>query len=244
MKSFHVSLDEKIVQRYPDANVHFMLASNLHRVNHELIRDYLATVETRIDHDRAKEVSTGWRAVYQSMGIKPSKYLCSFESLYKRAVKQKPVFGIHPVVDAYNAISLSYQLCMGAYDLDTVRDEIILRLSAGGELFYGIGMQTPLTLDADAVVYADKKRILCAYWNHRDAEATKITEATRTAIFFADGAKAEDRSRATLALRQLADLLGSGVICSSLYSLDQHKPSASLMLPLDECEETGSTCSF
>jgi DNA/RNA-binding domain of Phe-tRNA-synthetase-like protein len=127
-----------------------------------------------------------WRTVYKKMGLKPSRYHCSFESLYRRFLKGTNVFGVNNVVDSYNAVSLTHGKCMGGYDLDKINGYIKLRFSIEGESVLLIGAKTPLSLNEKAVVYADEAKVLCAYWNYRDSEVSKITEDTKNAVFFVD----------------------------------------------------------
>ena len=137
------------------------------------------------------------------MGLKSSKVLCSLEALHKRIAKG--FFPrIHPVVDLYNLASLRFALCFGAYDTHAVRGAIEIRYGSG-ETMEPIGGGSIFT-QAAHVVYADAVGPLCAYWNHRDADRSKVTIQTTSVIFFADELDSE-QGRAAHALKALGEWL-------------------------------------
>jgi DNA/RNA-binding domain of Phe-tRNA-synthetase-like protein len=63
-----------------------------------------------------------------------------------------------------------------------------------------------LELGPQHVVYADDQGPICAYWNHRDAERTKIGIETTSVVFFADDLDVA-HGRADRAMEELASLL-------------------------------------
>ncbi len=111
---------------------------------------------------------------------------------------------INPVVDLYNICSLRHALCFGAYDAQTVQGDIEIRRGRD-EQMQAIGGDV-LDLGPQHVVYADDQGPVCAYWNHRDADRTKVGLETSSVIFFADDLDiAQGRSRR--AMEELASLL-------------------------------------
>jgi len=62
-----------------------------------------------------------------------------------------------------------------------VLGELIMRYAKEGEEFLGIGMKTPLRLKGREIVISDEEKLVAIY-PYRDAEDTKVTEATRGVI--------------------------------------------------------------
>ena len=59
----------------------------------------------------------------------------SIEALLKRVEQGKGVGPINPLVDVYNAISLTYALPCGVEDIDTFAGDLRLTVTAGGDPF-------------------------------------------------------------------------------------------------------------
>jgi DNA/RNA-binding domain of Phe-tRNA-synthetase-like protein len=124
-----------------------------------------------------------WRAAYQSFGAKPSKYKSSIENML-RSVRSGRVRGINPLVDLYNAVSLTHRLPCGGEDLAHVKGDIRLTRAEGGEFFVPLGAESPDPPFPGEVIYRDDAGAICRCWNWREAERTKITNET-TAAFLA-----------------------------------------------------------
>ena len=111
---------------------------------------------------------------------------------------------------------------MGAYDLEKVEGDIVIRLSKANETFLGIGDANPLISHPGVVVYSDNGGIICWAWNHRDAARTSLSRNTNKAIFFADSALPESESRADSAITLLADAVkATGGIQVTRFVLNQ-----------------------
>jgi DNA/RNA-binding domain of Phe-tRNA-synthetase-like protein len=70
----------------------------------------------------------------------------------------------------------------GAYDLDKLRGDLVVRISPGNETIRTIGSQSDDKSFAGEVVYADNAGITCRCWNYRDADRTKVDEQTTNVI--------------------------------------------------------------
>ena len=122
-----------------------------------------------------------WREAYRRFGAKPSRYRSSLESLLRAARAGGPR-SINPLVDLYNAVSLAALLPCGGEDLSAVRGDVRLTRAAGDELFVPLGSDAALAPSAGEVIYRDDQGVLCRCWNWREAERTKLTEATTDAF--------------------------------------------------------------
>ena len=129
-----------------------------------------------------------WRNAYGAFGSKPSKYLCSAESLLRRVLKGDPLPRINRVVDVYNAVSLRHVLPAGGEDLDRLASDLVLAFAAGDEPFDGAD---PVSADAHPdpgeVVWKDSAGVTCRRWNWRQCRRTRLTAETVNAYFVLDG---------------------------------------------------------
>lgn len=148
-----------------------------------------------------------FRRIYRAFGVDPGSRRPSAEALLRRVLDPAKggLYRINPVVDAYNLSSIEFQLPMAAYDLDCVAPPITLRFAQAGELHRAIGQAQPEPLAAGGLAYADQHTVLCRDFNYRDADATKVTTATRNLIVFVDGCGAVSATELGEALRVAAE---------------------------------------
>ena len=186
-----VRVDPAIAEKYPDARIAVVYGLGIANGPSDAASD----LAFRDACERAAQVLGGqkaqshphiqaWRAVYQSFGAKPSKYLCSAEALIQRALKEAPP-RINRLVDFYNAISIANVLPVGGEDLDCQRGDLILRIADGTQTFdiSDVGGNEAMTVPAGEVVWADDAGVTCRRWNWRQGRRTRLTEASRNAYF-------------------------------------------------------------
>ena len=78
------------------------------------------------------------RGLYKALGVDPTRYRPSNESLLRRALKGETLYRINTAVDAINLCSLVHQLPYGLYDAGQVTPPIVLRRGHEGESYEGI----------------------------------------------------------------------------------------------------------
>lgn len=129
-----------------------------------------------------------WREVYSKMGVKPSKYRSSLESLLRRTFKGE-MWSVSSVVDCYDCVSALNLLPMGAYDKEKLKGDLVLRFGREGEKFYPLGAgDSVIDVDPGNVIYADEEKVCCWLWNHRDTRDASLFENTKKALFIIDQA--------------------------------------------------------
>ena len=123
-----------------------------------------------------------WRRAYRAFGCDPHDYRCSSEALTRQVLKGNQIWGINPLVDCYNYISLKYIVPVGGEDADKVVGEVKLRRATGQEKFVRLGGTENEPPEPGEVIYADGAEVLCRRWNWREADRTKLTPETTRAI--------------------------------------------------------------
>ncbi|MFB7618829.1 B3/4 domain-containing protein [Kitasatospora sp. NPDC056181] len=125
-----------------------------------------------------------WFEAYRRFGTNPRRSRPSLNALTRRVERSGVLPRVSPAVDAYNLVSVRYGLPAGAFDLDRLSGRVVIRHSAEGDLFTPIG--EPDAQEAPKpgeVVYAQGSQVLTRHWNHRDADATKVTEESANVVF-------------------------------------------------------------
>ena len=203
-------IDEKVRERYPQVEAGWLVAEICPKPADPRVEQWkgdlaeeLASIGLSMDNLASHPDVAGWRQVYSSMGVKPSKYRSSLEALLRRVLKEKSLWTVNSVVDLYNCVSIRALLPMGAFDLDKIRGDIEIRFGRIGERFFPLGSGEPEEVLPGHVVYADSEKICTWLWNHRDSRLTGLDEGSRRAVFVVDRAF----SPTTTDLGQALDLL-------------------------------------
>jgi DNA/RNA-binding domain of Phe-tRNA-synthetase-like protein len=189
----------ELVSAFPDFRVAVVVAEDL-AIPAERPDDLDAEIAAREAACRAQwggtELSAvpgiaAWRAAYRAFGIKKTSYRCSVERLVKNVLAERPLPRINAFVDAYNAVSLSHGLCVGADDLDKVEQPLAFRFSREGDTFLDMAAEEGEDPNdppkPGEVVYADAAKVLCRRWNWRQDARSIITPATRRAVVTLQG---------------------------------------------------------
>ncbi len=147
-----------------------------------------------------------WREAYRAFGVKPAKQRSSIENLVRSAISGH-LRSINPLVDLYNTVSLRHLLPCGGEDLRAVRGSIRLTRAVGGEDFVPLGSSEPQPPQPGEVIYRDDVGVICRAWNWREADRTKLTEATTDAFLCIEALPPTDRAALEAACIALAALV-------------------------------------
>lgn len=230
-----IAFADDVLADYPEAEVSFIVATSLDNTSRwGLLED---TIE-EIDRELAKDswappnqddpFIESWHAAYRSFGLNPKRTRPSVEALRRRVVRDRRLPRINSAVDTYNVISLRHELPAGAFDIDAVEGDIVIRRARAGEPFRGIGGDDDTTREGE-IVYADARRILTRGWNYRDCDHTKVTLATRTALFMVERISRVVPCEALEdALDELKSLMRGHAQVTARTSLNRHHPKTVL----------------
>ena len=171
-----------------------------------------------------------WREAYRRFGAKPRDHPSSIESLVRRAVKGGGLRSINPLVDLYNAVSLERLLPAGAEDLDAISGDVELTVAGEGEAPVRLlGEPEERAPRPGEVIYRDGVGAICRRWNWKEADRTKITPATRSAVAVVEGLPPIPRADVEAAVAEIAkgmrDRLGG---TAETAVLDRARPEVAL----------------
>ena len=151
------------------------------------------------------KVISVWRKAYQQFKTKKG-VRCSIEALLKRIEKGTGVSPINPLVDIYNAVSLTYGLPCGGEDIDTFKGDLLLTKAAGGELFLALGDEEHDNALPGEIIYKDEEGAVCRCWNWRDGQRTMLTEDTVNAFLIIESVDPDRKNDLEAAAAALAEL--------------------------------------
>ncbi len=209
-----IHIDEAIWEQYPHLKVGVLIARG---VNNQVENEDILKILRKSEHDAKNKYAqtdlgnvekiTDWRDAYRSFGYKPSSTRASSEALLRRALKDKSLPDINPIVNLYNSISLKHTLPAGADDLDKVDGDVCLTIAKGNEPFTPIGGGDSEAALAGEVIYRDGKEVTCKAWNWRECDKTKITKETKNVALVIEGLEHTSLGEIAHALKELKGLI-------------------------------------
>ena len=154
-----------------------------------------------------------YREAFRTLGINPNKFMCSIEALLTRIAKGKGFPHINAVVDLGNAVSIQYDLPIGAHDMDTVPEALTVRAAREGDHFTPFGSDETETPQPGEMVYVSGQEVRTRRWTWRQSEIGKITENTQNLLFPIDGFTDINKETVLEARETLAQLLKETFDC-------------------------------
>ena len=133
-----------------------------------------------------KQVFRAYRDFFWKVRVDPTKTRPAAEALLRRILLGNSLPTINTLVDTYNLASVTTSIPFGAFDLDRMRGEPIMREARPGEEFLGIGMEKSITLIGGEAVIEDDERLIAVY-PYRDADYSKVTTSTRNLLLITCG---------------------------------------------------------
>ncbi|WXG40556.1 MAG: phenylalanine--tRNA ligase beta subunit-related protein [Candidatus Freyarchaeum deiterrae] len=186
-------IDEEIRERFPDLNAKIVVVDGV-RIERdkseleEFKKSVFSKIKGKYDLESLKndEKMRKYRDFFWKIGIDPTKIRPASEALIRRILQENPIPKINTAVDAYNLASITSGVPIAAFDVDTVVGSLTMRFSIVGEMFLGIGMEKPKSLNGGEIVVSDDNRLVAVY-PYRDSDDTKITLKTQKIILMSCG---------------------------------------------------------
>ena len=210
------SIDAAVATAFPDALIAIVTADGL-----AAREPWPATEGAMVGLERQLAAGTwhpadetdprieSWHAAYRTFGTNPRRIRPSVDALGRRLAKKGSLPRINPAVDTYNTVSVRHALPAGAFDLDRVAGDVVIRHADGTESFTPLG--EPDTIEhpnPGEVIYTDTTDVLTRHWNHRDAYRTRVTEeSTHVAFLLETVTASRDSELLKAAAEELRKLL-------------------------------------
>lgn len=149
-----------------------------------------------------------WREAYRRFGAKPKDHPSSIENLVRRVLKGEELPHINTLVDLYNLVSLKYLVPVGGEDLDKIVGDVWLTFAGEDEpAVRMLGEMEARAPKPGEVIYKDSAGAICRRWNWKEADRTKLTEATHNVFLVSERLPPVEMATAEAATRELAELV-------------------------------------
>jgi DNA/RNA-binding domain of Phe-tRNA-synthetase-like protein len=128
-----------------------------------------------------------WRTHLRAAGARPHDFPSSIEALLRRASKGGEPPLINPLVDFYNAVSLSLVVPAGGFDLQQIpNEEIDVRLTTDGDRFDALDATEPVPVPPGEVAYATGSTVLTRHLVWRQSRPALIAPQTTDAMLLSE----------------------------------------------------------
>ena len=181
----------------------------------ELIKETLEYVRStfKMTELGKQPIIRAYRDFYwHKLKIDPTKQRPAAEALLRRILRGNPLPRIHPLVDLCNVLQLKTLLCIGIYDIDKIKEELVLRKARPGEMFYPIG-SPPKALKGKEIVLSDEEKLLHVF-PHRDSILTAISNETKRALMVLCGVPGVSLPYLRKSLKEVKSILKRIITCS------------------------------
>lgn len=161
----------------------------------------------------------------KKLQINPNKYLCSTEALLTRIAKKGQLPDISPAVNLGNYISVKYKLPVGAHDIDSLQEDLVVRLADEEDCRLAENSLEKDLLAAGEPVYASGHSVRTRRWIWRQMDAGRLDEKAERIVFPIDGFL-ENQEELNSACEELSELLEKYFGCTArMGMLDAEHPA-------------------
>jgi DNA/RNA-binding domain of Phe-tRNA-synthetase-like protein len=153
-----------------------------------------------------RPIFRAYRDFFWQIKVDPTKNRPAAEALIRRIIVGKPLPCINTLVDAYNLASVKTEVAIAAFDTDNLRGDLTMRFAKKDEKFLGIGMDKPLLLQGGEMIVEDAEKLVAVY-PYRDAEDSKVTEATKNVVLLLCGVPGISEEKLVDAKRVVSEIV-------------------------------------
>ncbi|MCC6147700.1 MAG: hypothetical protein IT308_09055 [Anaerolineaceae bacterium] len=161
------------------------------------------TLETLLENPRI----ASWREAYRAFGAKPSEFRPSMEAMARRVLRGQELPSISALVDIGNIFSLRWMTPSGGHAMDTLMQDIELRLATGEEIFLPFDAGEAEHPNPGEVVFVEGDAVLTRRWTWRQSSHTLMLPFTTAVEYNVDGLPPVQRKEVERICEELARLI-------------------------------------
>lgn len=218
MKNFKI--DDKVFETLPNYCVAIVEAIGIDNKIKNSKVETLLNENIEAFHNKFADVNIrelpnikAYRNAFLQLNMNPNKYMCSIEALSKRVQKVGELPHINSIVDLGNALSLKYQLAVGAHDIDKMNSDLEIRFSTNDDHFLPMGENDAENMPAGELIYVSENTVKTRRWIWRQSDDGKITENSSHIYFPIDGFSDLNKDAMLQAQNELANFIRTEFNC-------------------------------
>lgn len=142
----NISISEEIATACPDLHVLALSCDVCNSEPDERLWQEIADEEKAVRETVKLEQINKWlpiqatRQAYKRLGKDPNRYRPSSEALWRRILRELPLYKVDTLVDLINLVSIRSGYSIGGFDVDKIAGgSLVLGVGREGEIYHGIG---------------------------------------------------------------------------------------------------------
>lgn len=174
----------------------------------ELLESEVAKTANELENISVKDLRELdiYRDAFRFYNINPSKYPCSIEAILSRISKKGSFPSICPIVDLCNYISIKYKLPIGIHDINSMTDDLIVRLANDSDCLIEENNIGNDVLKLGEPIYVCGNIVRTRRWMWRQMPAGRVNENSSNFIIPIDGF-IENKEIVNEAVKELSTLI-------------------------------------
>lgn len=214
-------IDKKVFEKLPNYCVGFVVVKGFNnssfndKVEQLLDKNVLDFYLNKKDAN-IRELVKPYRDAFYELNMNPNKFMCSIEALLKRVQKNGELPHINTIVDLGNALSVKYEIPLGAHDIDKLNGDLEIRFSTLSDTFLPLGETQQEIMPNDELVYSSGNIIKTRRWIWRQSDDGKITDKSCNIVFPIDGFIDINKNKVIELRDELTEILKSDLICTNI----------------------------
>lgn len=212
MNKREIDVGDKLAERFPGQKVAYAFAEGIGvRSTPSELETMLSDLESETrEAFREKPLDShpsleSWLTIAAQTGMLELGEKPAPIGLLERFQENQHFPKINSVVDVTNLIAVKYLTPVGAFDLDSLRGEVRLRLSEEGEVMIPLFKDEPDMIPEGEIIYSDDEGPFSRY--SIDADRSKISDSTTDVLFVVDGTTHHELSEIENARDELMNLV-------------------------------------
>lgn len=173
-----------------------------------MLQAEVKTARDAMNGERAKNLNTleVYRCAMKSLGVNPQKFPCSIEAILDRISKKGEFPNLSPIVDLGNYISVKYKVPVGVHDIDTMTEDLCIRLATLEDCKDDGNQFDNDKLIEGEPVYATGTSVRTRRWLWRQMPAGRVSANSVNFVFPIDGFF-DNKDVIDSACKELVDLI-------------------------------------
>lgn len=225
------SISPEIFTKLPGFKVGYLFVERFNQENpSEKIQDFVKeAIEAAQKEDSSDERITKWQEAFRSVDLDPEKNKPAHIALFDRAVKDKKLPTVFPLVDLTGSFSVKHLVPVGTHQLDTLSEDVVIRLTKKGDLFQAMNAESGEPVPEGELAYTSGNNVLTRHMVWRQGELSKIRRDSKSILIPLDTLDNISESELLSLIKELQKQLVSifGVKVQTGL-LTQSSPSANL----------------
>lgn len=213
MRNMYIRIEKKMLETNGGLYTGVIVVEGINNKNRlpficDLLEEQIRRTKAELEGGTVKDIKELeiYREALKLYNINPAKYPCSIEAILTRVLKKGEFPSLSPIVDLCNYISLKYRIPIGVHDIDTLDDDLVVRLSDQEDCINEENNIGSDILKIGEPVYVCGNSVRTRRWMWRQMPAGRVDENSTNFVIPIDGF-VSNKNTVEAAMKELVELV-------------------------------------